>query len=221
MRKRGELFAPAVVLAGRQTAGRGRAGNRWWSGTGVLTVTFAMPIEEHLLPQQIPLVAGLAARNSAAQLAENEEISLKWPNDLVYQGRKLAGLLCERVHRVDLIGLGVNLNLDPSQAPPSLRQRITSLSAIAGREFDPTQALICLAREIYRMLSRRGEHPFPAIIQEYDRHHALVGRRITVTASPAEGPITGLCQGLDQWGRLIVRNRSKTYRIVAGHVEPI
>src|SRR5688500_14403447 len=93
LRKRRELFAPAVVLTGNQLAGRGRGSNKWWSDGGVLTVTFAMPIEEHLAAYQIPLAAGLAVRNAAADLSRQDSISLKWPNDVLYEGRKLAGLL--------------------------------------------------------------------------------------------------------------------------------
>src|SRR5690242_9355326 len=113
LRKRGELFAPAVVLTGNQIAGRGRNSNTWWSGPGSLTVTFVLPIDEHLAAHQIPLIAGLAVHNAVSQLAGSDEIQLKWPNDLLYHGRKLAGLLCERVHKADLIGLGVNINIDP------------------------------------------------------------------------------------------------------------
>src|SRR5581483_6516475 len=106
LRRRGALFAPAVVLTGHQTAGRGRGKNTWWSSADVLTVTFAFPIEEHLQPQQIPLVAGLAVRDAAAELTGGADIQLKWPNDVWHEGHKLAGLLCERVNKVDLVGVG-------------------------------------------------------------------------------------------------------------------
>src|SRR6186997_2974740 len=64
MRRRGDLFAPAVVLTPRQTAGRGRGSNSWFASPGNLTVTFAFPVEAHLLPHQLPLIAGLAVRNA-------------------------------------------------------------------------------------------------------------------------------------------------------------
>src|SRR5437870_1421856 len=71
LRKRGELFAPAMVITGRQIAGRGRGSNSWWSGPGCLTATFVMPVEEHLAraggAHQVPLVAGLAVRDAAAE----------------------------------------------------------------------------------------------------------------------------------------------------------
>ena len=219
LRRRGDLFAPAIVLTSRQIAGRGRGANTWWSAGGCLTVTFAMPIEEHLAPHQLPLVAGLAVRNAAAELCGDVPISLKWPNDILYDGRKVAGLLCERIHRIDLIGVGLNLNLDPAFAPDELRGRLTSLFAITGRLTDPTDALILIARHVHRTLSRRNAHPFAAALKEYDRHHALVGRRIRVSGNPGEPAITGQCEGLDDIGRLLLRDRRQLHRIIAGHVE--
>ena len=78
----------------------------WWSGPGCVTFTFVLPIGGEVQPHQIPLVAGLAVRNAAAELCGDDGIQLKWPNDVLYEGRKLAGLLCERVEKADLIGLG-------------------------------------------------------------------------------------------------------------------
>jgi BirA family biotin operon repressor/biotin-[acetyl-CoA-carboxylase] ligase len=219
MRKRGELFAPAVVLTGRQIAGRGRGANAWWSAAGVLTVTFAMPIENHLAPYQIPLAAGLAVRNAAAELSGHDSIALKWPNDVLHEGRKLAGLLCERVHHVDLIGVGLNVNVEVSDAPAALRHRITSLSAIGGHSIGMTDALLAVARHLHRSLALRREHPFPAVLKEYDRHHALVGRQVRVIGSADEAAVAGICQGLDDLGRLVLRDGATTHRLIAGHVE--
>src|SRR2546423_10118412 len=134
LRRRGKLFAPAMVLTSKQIAGRGRGSNSWWWAAGSLAVTFVFPVEEHLSPHQIPLVAGLAVRDAAAELSGDESVALKWPNDVTHRGRKLAGLLCERVNKVDLIGVGVNVNIQPQKAPRGLREQITSLSAIAGQE---------------------------------------------------------------------------------------
>jgi BirA family biotin operon repressor/biotin-[acetyl-CoA-carboxylase] ligase len=217
LRKRGELFAPAIVLTGKQTAGRGRNANTWWSGTGSLTVTFVLPIDEHRLPHQLPLIAGLAVRDAAAQLSGDEKIQLKWPNDIVWRGRKLAGLLCERVHKADLVGLGLNINAT-AKVPKTLRNQIVTLSEITGRNLDKTEVLIALANALHRMTARRGNHPFPAVLRAYDEHHALVGKNITIYGAQSEPPIHGICRGMDSIGRMLVESRGRTHRIVAGHV---
>ena len=123
LRRRGELFMPAVVLTGRQIAGRGRGANVWWSGGGSLTVTFALPIDEQVAPHQLPLVAGLAVRNAIAALPGAAGVRLKWPNDILFEDRKLGGLLCERISGADLIGVGLNLNFPAAAVPQRLRCR--------------------------------------------------------------------------------------------------
>jgi BirA family biotin operon repressor/biotin-[acetyl-CoA-carboxylase] ligase len=231
LRKRGDLFAPAVVVAARQTAGRGRGANTWYSApAGSITVTFVLPVNATLAPHHLPLAAGLAVRNAAAEISRNDQIKLKWPNDIVFQSAvrnppspipKLAGLLCERLDNVDLIGIGLNVNRPPRAVPGNLRDRIIYLQQIASKSappFDLTTALITIARHLHMTLIRRSETPFPALLREYDAHHALIGRTVTII-SHNESPITGKCFGLDDTGRLLLRSRGHVHRIIAGHVE--
>jgi BirA family biotin operon repressor/biotin-[acetyl-CoA-carboxylase] ligase len=218
MRRRGGLYAPAVVLTGRQTAGRGRGGHVWWSGGGCLTVTFALPVDDQLLPHQIPLIAGLAVRNAAAELCGSQNVLLKWPNDLLYEGRKLGGLLCERIDKADLVGLGLNVNLDPQTAPAELQDRVSSLAHIRGEPLDMTHALATVAAHLHRLWSRGAGHPFGAVLKEYDAHHALIGRRVSVVDGN-EPMVSGRCEGLDGAGRLLLRSRNTLRHVVCGHVQ--
>lgn len=221
LRRRGELFAPAVVLTGHQTAGRGRGSNTWWSGRGSITVTFVLPIDDQVAPHQLPLIAGLAVRNAVARLADDDRIQLKWPNDLLCEGRKLAGLLCERIHRADLVGLGLNVSFDAAdegRMHPDLRGRIISLSEIAARPLDLTDALLTVSSYLRRLLDQHRQHPFASLLQEYDRHHALLGKRIRVIGAAGEPPVEGTCRGLDGMGRLLVQHRGRTSHVIAGHV---
>jgi BirA family biotin operon repressor/biotin-[acetyl-CoA-carboxylase] ligase len=169
-------------------------------------------------PHQLPLVAGLAVRNAAAELTGNPAMQLKWPNDVLFDLRKVAGLLCERVHGADLVGLGLNVNVDPAKAPAALRGRVTSLSAVAGKPLDMTTALSVVAAHLHRAVSGRAEEPFPAVLREYDAHHALVGRVVTVTGADSEPPVSGRCEGMDEMGRLVLRSRSKLHRVISGQV---
>lgn len=218
LRRGGRLFAPAAVLTGRQIAGRGRGSNSWWSNHGVLTVTFALPTRDRIPPQELPLIAGLAVREVAAQFTGKSHILLKWPNDILHDDQKLAGLLCERVNNVDLIGIGLNVNVDPAQSPRPLQRQITSLLCIAGKSLDMNDVLIALAAQLHRNIRRRMEAPFSIFVREYSRHDALAGKTVTITGTPDEPAITGRCEGVDSSGRLMVRHRGKLHTIVAGTV---
>jgi BirA family transcriptional regulator, biotin operon repressor / biotin---[acetyl-CoA-carboxylase] ligase len=223
LRRAGELFAPAVVLTAQQTAGRGRGGNRWFSTSGSITVTFIIPVEEHLLPHQLPLLAGLAVRNAATELTGSRDIGLKWPNDVLYSGRKIAGLLCERISGIDIVGIGLNVNIKPAEAPAGLRQGLSSLSTIAGCTFDLTDTLILLTQHLQRMLLSRHSHPFAAFLDEYRQHDALLGKQISVQV-PGEGQLLrGTSEGIDSGGRLLVRSGQRLYPIIAGtiSIDPI
>lgn len=227
LRRRRDLFAPAVVLTARQTAGRGRGSNTWFSSAGSLTATFVLPVDAARASHHLPLAAGLAVRNAAVALCGDHAIALKWPNDVVYPAKranqtpflKLAGLLCERVDGVDLIGVGLNVN-NPRRVPRALRDRIVTLQQLNPNRapIDLSTALLEVARQLHQMLVRKAQTPFPALLAEYDQYHALVGRRVRVTQE-GEPPVTGRCEGLDSTGRLLLRDKSRLYRIIAGHIE--
>ena len=219
LRRRGKLFAPAAVLTSRQISGRGRGQNTWWSSAGSLTVTFVLPVDEHIGPHQLPLIAGLAVRNAAAELTQDQRVQLKWPNDILFNWKKVGGLLCERVLNADLVGIGLNVNVDPARAPATLRDQITSLARIRGRMLDMTEALIIVAAHLRVALRRAVEHPFAGLLREYDAHHALLGRKVGVTTAPGEAVLRGRCQGLDSTGRLVLRERAKLHHLIAGQVE--
>ena len=221
LRERGELFAPAVVLTGHQIAGRGRGSNTWWSGAGSITVTFALPIDEGVAPHGLPLLAGLAVRAAVSEVLRIDDlVKLKWPNDLLVADRKLAGLLCERAHKVDLIGVGLNVNVDERDVPAPLRDRVTSLSQLAAEDLDLTTVLATVARHLLAAVSHQREQSFGAVLRQYDAHHALVGRRVRITTAPGEAAIVGRCEGLDSMGRLLVRQAGGALQhIIAGHVE--
>jgi len=167
----------------------------------------------------LPLLAGLAVRDVVATFAPRAEISLKWPNDLLSNGRKLAGLLCERVHKADLVGLGINVNVDRRDVPPDVRDRVISLSELAGAELDMTDLLVAVTRGLRAMLSHRNEQSFTQLLRRYDEHHALIGRRVRVVTGAGEMPVSGTCEGLDAMGRLLLRDRSKLHRVIAGEVK--
>jgi BirA family biotin operon repressor/biotin-[acetyl-CoA-carboxylase] ligase len=224
LRRRGTLFAPAVVLTASQLAGRGRGGNAWYSDTGSITVTFALPIEPSLAPYQLPLIAGLAVRDAVDEILRRmvpvarPDVQLKWPNDVLVDQRKIAGLLCERIDRCDLIGVGLNVSTRLSRAPRALRDRMTTLSRWTSTRPDLTDVLLTLAAHLRRRLERRDETSFAALLPEYDRHHVLWGRTITVATEPGSPALTGRCEGLDHLGRLLLRDRQALHRIIAGHV---
>lgn len=163
-----------LVVADHQTAGRGRLGRRWLSRPGgqlLLTaiVRHEQPIVDRLM---------LASAHAVAQVAEafaDGAVGVRWPNDVMLDGRKLAGILVERVGGAALLGVGFNVALDPDDLPPELAPTVTSL-AHAGHAADRLAVLDVLLRELDLAL-RLGDDQ---LVSAWRGRNTLTQRRITV-----------------------------------------
>jgi BirA family biotin operon repressor/biotin-[acetyl-CoA-carboxylase] ligase len=214
----GTLHAPALLVADSQSAGRGRGANTWWSACGNVAATFVVTHNQHVPLGLVPLLAGLAVRRALVRLTGCEEISLKWPNDLAVGRRKAAGLLCERLRSVDLIGVGVNVNVISSDAPVELRDRITSLRELTGSMWDLTDVVAEINHSLDEVLSVEAEDAVGTMLQEYSLHHWPTGKMIELTDTDRIPWMEGRCDGIDTQGRLIVNNDAGTHAILTGCV---
>jgi BirA family biotin operon repressor/biotin-[acetyl-CoA-carboxylase] ligase len=194
------------IWADEQTAGRGRHGRVWQSPAGNLHASALIldPCDTGIAPQ-IGFVAGVALRRAVADLG-GAEISLKWPNDLVSNGAKLAGLLIEGVTTpwrrfAAVVGFGVNLAI----SPPGLAYPTTNLSRLLGRPVGPEDLFPRLARRFDAMLAlwARGAG-FAAIREEWLASAAGLGGPIHV--SGPRGARGGVFEGIDLQGRLLMRS---------------
>lgn len=157
-----------VVIAERQTAGRGRFGRRWHSPRGGLWMSV------HLRPRRLEWLtaaAALAARE-AAQAVAGVEAGIRFPNDLVVGDRKLCGILIESRPPTAVVGIGLNVNV-PS-FPPDLEA--TSLQLETGKTFDLEET----AQAVLGALDRWVEVGPREIRRTYIRHNAVVGRRVMI-----------------------------------------
>jgi biotin-[acetyl-CoA-carboxylase] ligase BirA-like protein len=218
MRREGRLFAPALVVTSRQTAGRGRSGHSWWSRRGSVTATWVLPVEEEYAPHQLPLIVGLALRAACAEMSHRDDIQLKWPNDVVCGDSKLGGVLCERCEGIDLVGIGLNLNGADRGIPASLRGKVVSLSMLAEHELDINLAIATITGHLKRVLLGRTSHPFAAFVQDFRKCDALRGRQIRVRTDGGRTELRGICEGIDRDGELVVRTATGLHRLISGSV---
>jgi len=200
----GAIRVPALFVAGSQSAGKGRGTNAWWSPLGNIAATFVLVQNAHIAFGLVPLLAGLAVRRALVRLTACEAIGLKWPNDLVVGPRKAAGLLCERLQQVDLIGLGVNVNAGSREGPADLRERITSLRELTGNVWDLNKVLCEISREVRQVFSLESENAARRMLQEYSQHHWPTGKKIELVDTDRAPRVRGRCVGIDPEGRLIV-----------------
>lgn len=207
-RLHGQQEVPFIVLAERQTAGRGRRGRGWVSPFGenvyyslVLRIDGGMRQLEGL-----SLVVGLALLRSL-RAAGVEAAGLKWPNDVLVDGRKIAGILLELsgdpadvCHVV--IGIGVNVNMLAS-GEENIDQPWTSMRAQTGRHVDRNQLVRELNVQLSRYLTKHLTQGFSALKDEWQANHLWQGRTVVLTTG-AE-PVEGVALGVDRSGAICLR----------------
>jgi BirA family biotin operon repressor/biotin-[acetyl-CoA-carboxylase] ligase len=191
-----QLTAPSLVVASIQTAGCGQHDNRWWSDSGSLCATFLLPVNPALPIGHIPLRAGLAVAEVLARLLPTATVQVKWPNDVLVDGKKIAGILCARARGVDLIGLGLNHTTDLRHAPSDVRARATSLRAHLRHPPTRTGLLAMLWTEL------NAARAHPRALDAFTARHVLHQR--TVTLQTPDATLTGTCHGIDCEGRLLL-----------------
>ncbi len=213
--------SPWLVLADKQTAGRGRGSNQWWASDGALTFSLAIEAND-LDAEQIgkaSLSTGLAVCQALERFAPAGDLALKWPNDVYLEGKKICGILIERsAARGDfvVIGIGINVNNSMANSSDEIVERAISLVDCLESEVDRTSVLIeCLQQFDRRIRSiRLGDS---MLLDQWRAYCMLTGRRVTVDLYEQE--ITGTCAGIDSTGALLVQSGEKTHRCIGGVVK--
>jgi BirA family biotin operon repressor/biotin-[acetyl-CoA-carboxylase] ligase len=209
---------PALVVADRQTAGRGRGSNRWWTGAGGLAFSVLVDPEQFGFPRRVvprlSLAAGVAIVDAVAPRLGSHPLGLHWPND-VYVGRgKLAGTLVEVLpNGHHIVGVGLNTNNTVADAPPELRESIATLLDLTGRAHDHTELLLRLLENLEAALSLLAQ-PFEAL---GDRLNLLCRQRGEVlTVYQGEQAITGRCLGIGPDGALLLETAEGPRAVLSG-----
>ena len=202
-----------VVLADRQTAGRGRLGRSWASpsGAGIYVSVVLRPTPA--VARLVTIAAGVAVTDGIAS-ATGLSTHVKWPNDVHVSGRKLAGILAEGA--VNHVILGIGINVQPAAYPPEA-SRATSIEAELGRPVDRALVLAeCLAALASRYRELHENRPAGIVDAWRMRAAPMLGRRVEWESAGERH--TGLAENIDDDGALIVKVGDGTLRIRSGEV---
>jgi BirA family transcriptional regulator, biotin operon repressor / biotin---[acetyl-CoA-carboxylase] ligase len=197
-----------VAVADHQTSGRGRRGREWVAPPGA-SLLVSVLLRPSLAPEQHQLVAmacGVAIVDAVERVAGFAP-ALKWPNDVVVDDRKLAGILAEADGGAVVVGIGVNVNWD--EFPPELVDTATACNLEAGHPVDRRALLASFLRAFDTRYANLG-----VVRSEYDRRLATLGRRVRVERP--DGDLEGRAVGVGASGELLVE--SGTGDRVAVHV---
>ena len=207
----GRVGPGAVLVAGEQTAGRGRHGRRWVSPPGKgLYLTAVLPAD--LARPSVTLAAAVAAAEAGEEVA-GVEVRIKWPNDVLVDGRKWGGVLAEPLPPAGgapvLLGIGLNVGHAGHDLGPELAGSATSLATACGRAVDPEELLRVLLPRLEARLAAFARDGFAAVAAAYGRRAAFVPGDVLELAGGDGPPRVVVFRGLDGEGRLLVEGEPR------------
>lgn len=194
---------PAVIVARRQTKGRGRFRRRWYADEDSLIFSLLLfPESGSVSPAALTQVAGLALCRAIENQAGtgNPPALLRWPNDVIIKDRKVAGILCEQRRQAVVVGVGVNVNQE--QLPEHLPEA-GSLRAAYGQEFDKMVLLGLFLDEFFQLLSRLHQGASAAVWDEIRQRSAVMNHRVEVKTLLRRH--LGTVIDIDDEGRIVLR----------------
>ena len=218
----GSPQTPALVVADRQTAGRGRGSNQWWTGDDSLAFSLLIDPAQFGFPRRavprLSLAVGVALVDALAPRLADHPLGLHWPNDIYVGPKKLAGILVEVLPSgLHIIGIGLNSNNSAASAPSELRQSVATLLDLTGMLHDHTELLLAILENIEAALHQLNE-PIETLGQRFDllcRQHGQ-----TLTIYQGDRATTGRCAGIAPDGALLLETAAGRQSFYSGTLQP-
>ncbi|OGF47314.1 MAG: biotin--[acetyl-CoA-carboxylase] ligase [Candidatus Firestonebacteria bacterium RIFOXYC2_FULL_39_67] len=219
----GKVSEGAVVIAEKQTAGKGRLGRKWISPSGS-GLWFSIILKPKINPQhsaKLTFISGLAVLD-AIKSVTGLKAGLKWPNDVLVNGKKVCGILTEikagpDVINYQVIGIGVNVNLNENAFEGLLKNSATSLSVEAGKEVSRLKLLKEILKNIetgYELFKKEGFEPF---LSRWKEHSVTLNNKVKVKGLLES--FEGIALDIDDDCALILRLSSgEKKRVLSGDV---
>lgn len=215
-----------LVIAESQSGGRGRKGRNWYSppGEGIYVSLVLRPRFQPAEAPKMTLLAGVALAETLIPIVPSR-VTIKWPNDVLAGGKKVAGILIEVSTDIDsigymIVGVGLNVNTPTGRFPAELRERATSLATESGRTVDRTEILRAFLERLERYYDLIGREGFSPVIERWRELSDMAGRRVRVHSF--DRSLEGTIAGIDDEGVLLVKESDGTlHRVISGDVEYI
>jgi BirA family biotin operon repressor/biotin-[acetyl-CoA-carboxylase] ligase len=210
-----------VVVADEQTAGRGRFG-RSWEAEPQANLLFSLLLRPHFLERDEIFILTFAAAVSVSEAVENVALvrpQLKWPNDVMLDGKKVSGILLESSFESDKLSyvvLGIGLNVNQRNFSPSISGEATSLSLFAEKKFDRDEILFAVLNSFATAYESLQKRDFYSTMKKWRDRSIMSGRKILV--SLAGRTVEGICDEVMDDGALVVRTGDGLKKFTAGEV---
>ena len=212
-----------VVIAEEQSGGKGRLGRSFFSPKSK-GIWFSIILRPRFLPHEAAKCTLMAAVAVAiAMIRFDLEPNIKWPNDILYDGRKLVGILTEisaEMSKINyiVVGIGINVNISRSEFPQELQNIAASLSEMKGENIDRVQFLAALLEEFDKLYIEVNENGFEQVLDQWRKYNITLGKKIRVIPAGSSAEFTAVAEDIDSDGALLVKTDKGIEKVFAGDV---
>ena len=209
-----------IVIAEEQTGGKGRLARNFFSPKEK-GLWFSVILRPQCLPKDAPKFTLMAAVAVAQAMEKfNLRAGIKWPNDILFDGKKLVGILTEMSAEIGhvnyiVIGIGINVNVRREEFPADIREIATSLSEMAGKNLNRVEFFRAVLEELDKLYI---ENNFDEVFKIWRKYNITLGEKVTVLSAESGEIFTGLAVDIDAEGALIVDSGGEKKIVYAGDV---
>ena len=213
----------SIVIAQRQTQGRGRLNRKWVSPKGGIWMSILLrPNFEPSYTSLFPMAASLALAVSIEKTLKIKT-ELKWPNDITIKGNKVAGILIDasiESNKIDylIIGIGINFKINPGTVSRSVKQKNYGITTLVKKDQDqsPVELVQQFLFELEQIYNKVMTNSVGTIRKEWIKRSSTIGKNVTVTS--ITGTMKGKVIGIDKTGALLLSNKGNVQRLLAGDI---
>lgn len=212
-----------VVVTEEQTGGKGRLERKFFSPRGK-SILFSVILRPKCLPKDAPkftLMAAVAVANAMKRF--NLPAQIKWPNDIMFDGRKVVGILTElsaQIERVNyiVVGIGINANVAPEDFPADIKKIAASLAEINGGEISRLEFFRAVLEECDKLYQTINVEGFEKIFKQWRKYNVTLGREVKVISADNGESFFGVAEDIAEDGALIVATENGRQTLYAGDV---
>ena len=212
-----------VVVAEQQFSGKGRLGRSFFSPKSK-SILCSIILHPKFLPHEAAkctLMAAVAVAN--AMIRFNLKPEIKWPNDILYDGRKIVGILTEisaEISKINyiIVGIGINVNINRDEFPEELRDIAASLSELKGDKISRIEFFKAMLEEFDKLYIESNEKGFKNILNQWRNHNITLGKNIRVIPAGSDDEFNAIAEDIDDEGALIVKTENGLEKVYAGDV---
>jgi len=217
-----EIDEGTIIIAEKQSAGKGRLGRKWFSPTGGIWLSIIL--YPQLPPSYIPRITLMTAVAvvKAIKVYTQIESQIKWPNDILINEKKVCGILTEMSAELDIInwvvvGIGINVNIDRREFPEDIQENTISLKEVSGKEVLRVKLAQTFLQEFEKYYDKLKRKEFFSILREWKLYSHTLGRKIRVDMG--ERIITGEAMDINEEGALVLKKEDgERVEIISGTV---